>query len=55
MKITIKGQDIIAGILLVGAFALRAIGINSLTEYIIIGIAVAYGIAVVPKPKRKGK
>lgn len=33
---------LITAILLVGAFTLRALGINSVTEWIIIGCAVSY-------------
>lgn len=39
---------LITAILLVGAFTLRALGINSVTEWIIIGIAASYlGVDVV--------
>lgn len=55
MKLTITGKDIIAAIMLIGAFTLRALGINHITEYIIIGIAVVYGLVAMPKPKVGGK
>lgn len=49
MKVTISGRDLIAAILLIGCFVLRAMGINSLTEYLIAGIALVYlGIAHFP-------
>ena len=53
----LTGSDIVAIVLLVGAFTLRALGINSLTEYIIIGIASLYGLRraqVHIKPPRGG-
>lgn len=40
-------RDAIAAILLIGAFGLRALGVNSLTEYLIIGVAVSYGCVAV--------
>lgn len=55
MKFTIKGKDIIAAIMLIGAFTLRGLGINHVTEYIIIGIAIVYGLVAIPKPKIKKK
>lgn len=35
-------RHVITAILLVGAFVLRGLGIDSVTEYIIIGVAVTY-------------
>lgn len=40
----LTGGDVVAIVLLVGAFTLRALGINSFTEYVIIGIASGYGL-----------
>lgn len=54
----LTGSDIVAIVLLVGAFTLRALGINSITEYIIIGVASLYGIHRIQvhiKPPRGGK
>jgi len=49
MKLTITGRDLIAAVLLIGCFALRYNGINSLTEYLIAGIALVYlGIGHLP-------
>lgn len=55
MKLELKGKDVIAIVMLVGAFTLRGLGVNSLTEYVIIGVAVVYGLVAVPKPKIKRK
>lgn len=35
-------RHVITLVMLIGAFVLRALGINSITEYIIIAIAVSY-------------
>lgn len=55
MKFTIDGSDIVAIVLLIGSFGLRALGINSLTEYIILGVAIAYGAVKIPRPGDKDK
>lgn len=34
-------------IMLLGAFTLRALGVNTFTEYIIIGVALGYGVIAV--------
>jgi len=51
-KLTAK--DIIAAIMLIGAFTLRGLGIDSLTEYIIIGVGVAYSLWAVAEHRKKG-
>jgi len=55
-------RDIVALVCLIGALGLRALGINSLTEYIIIGILVLYLGASLPSkliasrtPSNKGE
>ncbi|MBA7710746.1 hypothetical protein ES703_119692 [subsurface metagenome] len=53
MSLKIEGRDVIALVMLIGAFTLRALGINTITEYIIIGIAVGYGVVQIPRPKGK--
>jgi len=46
----LRPKDIIALVLIVGAFTLRAIGINSLTEWVIVGIGLSYfGADVFPR------
>jgi len=51
-KLTISGRDLIAAVLLIGCFVLRFNGINSLTEYLIAGIALVYlGIGHFPTKK----
>lgn len=52
MPITITGRDVIACVLLVGAFGLRAMGIDGLAEWLIVGIAGVYlGVSVAPRWK----
>lgn len=49
MKITITGRDLIACVLLCGAFGLRACGIDGLAEWLIVGIAGVYlGVSIAP-------
>ncbi len=38
----LTGKDVIALVMILGAFGLRAIGINHVTEWIIIGIGASY-------------
>lgn len=40
----VTGRDLIAAVLLAGAFALRALGVNTVTLYIIIAIGATYGL-----------
>ena len=57
LEIQINGKDIVTCVLLIGAFVLRAIGINTITGLIIIAIAVGYLGLSVPAhlPKRRQK
>lgn len=50
-KFHIEGRDIIAGILLIGAFGLRALGYNGILDTLILGVALAYGVVSFPRPK----
>jgi len=43
-KFVITARDCITAIMLIGAFTLRALGINSFTETLIIGVGLGYGI-----------
>jgi len=47
-------RDVIALVLIGGAFILRALGINSLTEWIIIAIAAVYFGASIGRPGKGG-
>jgi len=54
MRITLKGSDLIALVLIVGAFVMIGLGHNSVMEFIIIGIGVSYGVLPhVKLPTRK--
>ena len=53
VSLKLEGRDVVALVMLIGAFTLRALGINTITEYIIIGIAVAYGVIQIPRHKGK--
>lgn len=49
MSFTLTGRDLVATVCLLGAFSLRAMGIDSLAEWLIIGIAGVYlGVSIAP-------
>lgn len=49
MQITITGRDLVACVCLLGAFGLRALGVDSLAEWLILGIAGVYlGVSIAP-------
>lgn len=50
MRFTITGRDVVAAVLLVGAFTLRFMGLDGLVETLILGVALAYGALVIPRP-----
>lgn len=50
-----KPKDVIALVLLIGAFTLRGLGINSFTETIIIVVAGGYGIWTAKDVMLKGR
>ena len=50
MKLLLTGRDLVAMVLLIGAFAMRSIGVDGLAEWIIVVIAGIYlGVSVAPR------
>lgn len=51
----IQGKDIVAAILLAGAFTLKALGHDGFLDTLIVGIALAYGVVAIPSWHRNHK
>lgn len=55
MKLTIQGKDIVAAILLIGGFTLKALGHDTFVDTLIIGVALAYGVVAIPSWHKSDK
>lgn len=44
----LKGQDLIAAILLIGAFTGKYLGYDGILDFVILGVALAYGVVAIP-------
>jgi len=55
VKFNIEGRDIIALVLLIGAFVLKALGYDGFIDTLILGVALAYGAFAIPRPPSTAK
>ena len=53
MRFFIQGKDIIAAILLIGCFYLKAMNLDGVIDKVILGIALTYGLVNFMPPAKK--